>query len=178
MIEQQKIEINPIETDGLILDIGGGGEGIIGRLNGEKVVAIDKLQNELEETTNEALKIVMDATDLKFLNETFTAATLFYTMMYIPNDQKQKVLTEAYRVLKPGGSLYIWDANIPEKADEKKYFVIPLKIEMPEETVETGYGVKLKKQNLDMIRILAEEAGFNTVKEESGEHTFYLELNK
>ena len=99
-------------------------------------------------------------------------------MLYIPNDQKQKVLAEAYRVLRPGGSLYIWDANIPETADEKKYFVIPLKIVMPEETVETGYGVHFKKQTLDMIRALAEEVGFNTVKEEMGEHTFYLKLNK
>jgi len=178
VMEQQTIEINPIKTDGFILDIGGGGEGIIGKLNGEQVVAIDKLLNELEETNNDALKIVMDAIDLKFLNNTFTAATLFYTMLYIPNDQKQKVLAEAYRVLRPGGSLYIWDANIPETAGEKKYFVIPLKIVMPEETVETGYGVHLKKQNLDMIRTLAEEVGFNTVKEEIGEHTFYLKLNK
>ncbi len=28
------IELSPIETEGLILDIGGGGEGIIGELNG------------------------------------------------------------------------------------------------------------------------------------------------
>ena len=48
VMEHQTIEINPIKTDGFILDIGGGGEGIIGKLNGEQVVAIDKLLNELE----------------------------------------------------------------------------------------------------------------------------------
>ena len=35
------MELKSIETDGLVLDIGGGGEGIIGKLNGTQVVAID-----------------------------------------------------------------------------------------------------------------------------------------
>jgi hypothetical protein len=47
MVEQQTIEIRPIKTDGFILDIGGGGEGIIGKLNGMQVVAIDKRPSEL-----------------------------------------------------------------------------------------------------------------------------------
>ena len=178
MIEQQTIEIKPIKTDGFILDIGGGGEGIIGKLNGTQVAAIDKRPQELEETHNDALKIVMDATELKFLDNTFTAATAFYTMMYIPNHQKPKVLAETHRVLKPGARLHIWDATIPEKSGDKKHFVIPLKIVMPDETIETGYGTHLKKQNAQTLRELAEEAGFKTIKEETGEHTFYLELEK
>ena len=39
--ETQTIEVSRIETNGLILDVRGGGEGIIGRLNGKQVVAID-----------------------------------------------------------------------------------------------------------------------------------------
>ena len=178
MIEQQTIEIHPLQTDGFILDLGGGGEGIIGTLNGTQVAAIDTRPTELEETNNDALKIIMDATDLKFLVDTFTAATAFYTMMYIPNHQKPKVLAETHRVLRPGGRLHIWDADIPEKSGDKKHYVIPLKIVMPDETVETGYGTSLKKQNAKTLRELAEEAGFNTTKEETGEHTFYLELEK
>jgi hypothetical protein len=59
----QSIELSPLETKGFILDIGGGGEGIIGKLNGTQVVAIDTSERELAETKNEALKVVMDATD-------------------------------------------------------------------------------------------------------------------
>jgi ubiquinone/menaquinone biosynthesis C-methylase UbiE len=178
ILEQQTIEIGPLQTDGFILDIGGGGEGIIGKLNGAQVAAIDTRPQELEETHNDALKIIMDATDLQFLDNTFTAATSFYTMMYIPNNQKPKVLAETHRVLKPGARLHIWDADIPEESSDKKYFAIPLKIVMPDETVETGYGVSLKEQNAQTIRKLAEETGFKTKKEEIGEHTFYLELEK
>ncbi len=178
MVQQQTIEIKPLQTDGFILDIGGGGEGIIGKLNGAQVAAIDKRPSELEETQNDALKIVMDATDLQFLDNTFTAATAFYTMMYIPNQQKPKVLAETHRVLKSGARLHIWDADIPEESGDKKYFVIPLKIVMPDETVETGYGTNLKKQNSQTLKELAEKAGFKTIREETREHTFYLELEK
>ena len=178
MVDQQTVKMSPIKTDGFILDIGGGGEGIIGKLNGEQVVAIDKRYSELEETDNSSLKIVMDATDLQFLDNTFNVATAFYTMMYIPNDEKPKVFAETYRVLGKGGRLHIWDAFIPEKSGDKKYFVIPIKVEMPDETVETGYGVKLKKQDNQTIKSLAAEAGFTLINEKKNEHTFYLELEK
>ena len=133
---------------------------------------------ELEETRNDALKIVMNATDLKFLDDTFAAVTVFFTMMYVSDENKPRVLSEAYRVLKPGGSLHVWDANIPGDAGDKEYFVIPLRVLMPGETVETGYGSSLRRQSANTIREMAEEAGFSTVREESGEHTFYLELQK
>ena len=66
-VETQSIGLTPIETDGFILDIGGGGRGIIGKLNGRQVVAIDKNERELEETKNEALKDI--AKLLKEMND-------------------------------------------------------------------------------------------------------------
>ena len=178
MLEQQTVEIKPIKTDGFILDIGGGGEGIIGKLNGEQVVAIDKRIKELEETNNPSLKIVMDATELQFLDNTFNVATAFYSMMYIHNEEKPQVFAEVFRVLCKGGTLYIWDTYIPEKADDKKFFVIPLKVILPDEIVETGYGVNLRKQDIQTIKSMAVEAGFRVKQEKKNEHTFYLELKK
>jgi ubiquinone/menaquinone biosynthesis C-methylase UbiE len=178
IVERQTIEIRPVKADGFILDIGGGGEGIIGKLNGRQVVAIDIRPSELEEAHNDALKIVMDAADLTFLDDTFAAATAFFTMMYVSNDDKPRVLAEAYRVLRPGGRLHIWDANIPGESGGKVNFVIPLKIILPEETVETGYGSSLKRQDAQTLREMAEGAGFKTMREEAGEHTFYLEMEK
>ena len=37
------------ELEGAILDVGGGGEGVIGRIYGPRVVAIDNRQEELDE---------------------------------------------------------------------------------------------------------------------------------
>jgi len=54
----------------------------------------------------------------------------------------------------------------------------PLRIVLPEETVETGYGVKLKEQTLQTIQALAHEAGFVTTGETLGDTTFHLVLEK
>jgi exopolyphosphatase/guanosine-5'-triphosphate,3'-diphosphate pyrophosphatase len=67
----------------LVLDIGGGGEGVIGRLKGRDAVAVDIRKEELEEAVDGPLKIIMDARDLKFLDESFHTATAFFSMMYI-----------------------------------------------------------------------------------------------
>jgi len=63
-----KVEINfdDINLVGLILDIGGGGEGVIGQIKGKDVIAIDISKEELEETPDGPLKIVMDARELQF----------------------------------------------------------------------------------------------------------------
>lgn len=59
------IQVNR-ELQGKILDIGGGGEGIIGRVYGAQVVAIDNRQEELDEAPDGFEKILMDASRLSF----------------------------------------------------------------------------------------------------------------
>ena len=44
------------EMTGEILDIGGGGEGIIGRVYGQQVTAIDNIQEELDEAPSSCKK--------------------------------------------------------------------------------------------------------------------------
>jgi hypothetical protein len=41
MTETKTIVMKPVKSEGLILDVGGGGEGIIGKLNGKQVVSIN-----------------------------------------------------------------------------------------------------------------------------------------
>ena len=57
--ERQEVVVDDFEAPGYILDIGGGGEGIIGRLKGEQVIAIDPNRRELEGAAGGPLKIVM-----------------------------------------------------------------------------------------------------------------------
>jgi hypothetical protein len=90
ILDQKEVILSDIEVSRYILDIGGGGEGIIGQLKGKQVIAIDPSKRELEEAAPGSLKLVMDARELQFLDNTFEAATSFFTLMYIPPaDQKR-----------------------------------------------------------------------------------------
>ena len=126
-VSEQNIQLVKFESEGWILDVGGGGEGIISQLFGEQVIAIDSSETELEEApATESLKIVMNATELKFLNNAFNTVTSFFTMMYIDNCNKEKVFKEIYRVLKPEGTFLLWDMNIPSaKNSEKDIYAVP-----------------------------------------------------
>ncbi|MDH5483264.1 MAG: class I SAM-dependent methyltransferase [Candidatus Bathyarchaeota archaeon] len=174
----QSIELNLIETDGFILDIGGGGEGVIGKLNGRQVVAIDKNERELEETRNEALKVVMDATDLKFLPESFDVCTSFFCLIYVPKNRHLKVFNEARRVLKNNGRFLLWDVRIPERFGDYKAFMVRLKVKLPNGEIETGYGVKWQTQDIDYFKEIARKAKFNIMSEWSKGEIFHLEMTK
>jgi ubiquinone/menaquinone biosynthesis C-methylase UbiE len=176
--EIQTVEVSRIETDGLILDIGGGGEGIIGRLNGKQVVAIDTREAELMETRNEALKVIMDAADLKFLPKSFEVCTAFFSLMYIPKSVHQKVFEEVFRVLKDNGRFLVWDVRIPENAGDYKAFIVHLRVKLPNEEVETRYGVSWQTQSLEHFRELARLIGFRVNSELCKNEIFHLEMQK
>ena len=59
-LDPVELEIPPLSADGYVLDIGGGGEGVIGRLRGSQVVAIDCRKEELKEAPEGPLKIVCE----------------------------------------------------------------------------------------------------------------------
>jgi ubiquinone/menaquinone biosynthesis C-methylase UbiE len=182
--KNQTVEIKDFETKGYILDIGGGGEGVIGQLKTNQVIAIDLYKRELESAPEGPfLKIVMDATDLKFLDNTLDAATIFYTMMYIPADKHEKVFLELYRTLKPGAMLRIWDVNLPTGVGnpKKTTIIYPFRFKLPSKTIRTAYGVRWAKnevQNADYYIRLAEKAGFTTTKKVNQDPSFFLELQK
>jgi len=176
LITTQSVTLSPFETTSVILDIGGGGEGIIGKLNGTQVVAIDTSERELAETRNEALKIIMDATDLKFLPNSFDVCTAFFSLMYIPKSEHSKVFEEAHRVLKDTGQFLLWDVHIPRT--EMKQFIVPLQVHLPDETVETAYGVKWQPQDVNHFKELAEEHQFKVVDEWSKGEVLHLKMLK
>jgi ubiquinone/menaquinone biosynthesis C-methylase UbiE len=180
-IGKQEISLKCLEIDQLILDLGGGGEGIIGRLMGEKVIAIDPSIRELQEAPPGPLKIVMDARDLQFLDASFSIVTAFFTLMYINEVDHRKVFKEVLRVLEPGGEFWIWDGQLPTCLDTTKdNIAFHLIIILPNEVIETGYGTKWPKVEIDAgyYLHLAEEVGFTLVNSESSEITFKLQFRK
>jgi ubiquinone/menaquinone biosynthesis C-methylase UbiE len=181
LLGELQVSLHPIDVKGLILDIGGGGEGVIGILNSTQVVAVDRSKRELEESPAGPLKIVMDATDLQFLDSSFSAATAFFALMYVPDIDLRAVLREASRVLRPGGDFLIWDVAIPERGTEPLGLVaIRVLAKLPKQEIRTGYGVKWPSAVRDAFYYshLAEEVGFRTMKVEERDGLIVLELRK
>ena len=180
IIEKQNVVLQDFECSGYILDIGGGGEGVIGLLKGECVIALDIRKSELEEAPDGPLKVVMDARDLQFLDNTFETVTAFFTLMYILQADRKRVFEEMYRVVKPGGSVLVWDVVIPLKDDTREWFVVPVVITVHGKPIETGYGVRWRGREQDMLSFieLAEKTGFEVVEKIQNGQTFFLHLKK
>ena len=176
-----EIDLTGVKMNGRILDIGGGGEGVIGQFKGDQVVAIDPSKRELEEVPkSKALNIVMDAKDLKFLDDTFDSVSIFFTMLYIPLNDHKKIFKEIYRVLKPNGELFLWDLIIPErKMVEKEIYVILLKIKIDQKIIDSGYGTKWEKeQDAYFFLKLAKEVGFEVLEQKIEEDMFFIKYKK
>jgi SAM-dependent methyltransferase len=176
-----EVDIPDFPAEGLILDIGGGGEGVIGQLKGKQVIAADLSKRELEEAPGEPLlKIVMDARDLKFLDRTFATTTVFFTFMYINPSDHEKVFHEIHRVLRPGGRLLIWDAVFPSRTDERHLYIrYPLHVKLPGKEINTGYGVHFhERQAAEHFLALAAKIGFEVISRRDEKGWFALELRK
>ena len=183
-IEREEIVIPDFAASGYILDLGGGCRGTIGRVKGEQVVAIDISMKELNEAPSGFLKIVMDASDLKFPDKSFHTVTAFFALMFIKPELHAKVFAEAHRVLAAGGEWLIWDASVPARtAGSDNTFLINLHTKLPKETIDYGYSVL----QLDMARDsgyyrrLAEQAGFRVADVDvlgRSRTAFFMRLHK
>ena len=180
-LEQQKIDMTDVELSGRILDVGGGGEGIIGLLKGENVVAIDRRESELKEAPpGDYLKIIMDAKELKFIGETFDTATAFFTLMYIPLEIHQIIFQEIHRVLKKGGEFVVWDFPIPKREKhEKKFYGLYLEVKIRDINISTGYATRWdKEQNSEYFASLGTSNGFSVVEKHPIDGMFYIRFKK
>ncbi len=174
------VDLTRFNLKGRILDIGGGGEGVIGQFAGAQVIAIDPSEKELREAPGDCLKIIMNGKDLKFLDETFDTITVFFTMMYMQMPDHLHVFKEMHRVLKPNGELFLWDLTIPDKPEtDKKFYAIKLEIDIGDKKISTGYGTKWgKKFNLEHYIDLGKKVGFDITERQVNGETFFIKFKK
>ncbi len=180
-LNKQTVVIEDFKADGFILDIGGGGEGVIGQLKGKQVVSIDSNKEELSEAANGPLKIVMDATELKFLDNSFGSVTAFYSLMYMTNRDHERVFREVLRVLKDEGLFRIWDARlIQEKRMNKPGFAVPVEVILPDRKISTGYGSYWpeKRYDLNYYVEIAGRTGLHLVEQNQTGDSLSLVLQK
>jgi len=180
-LAEQTVVLDDFPAEGWILDIGGGGEAVIGQLKKSQVVAIDILPRELAEAPSGPLKIVMDARELKFLDGTFSTATAFFSFMFIRPEDRETVLREIFRVLAPGGQFLLWDIDIPQcSKTEGNMLVFPLQVRLPAGVIRTGYGTPYTEKctTLHDYIVQAGGIGFKWIEQGFAGQTFFCKFQK
>ncbi|MFW9961755.1 MAG: class I SAM-dependent methyltransferase [Candidatus Thorarchaeota archaeon] len=177
MVPPQDIVLPQISTEGLVLDIGGGGEGLVSRIAGNNVCAVDYRISEIREAqihNPPANWFAADGRALPFQDSTFDIATLWFSLGYMNEwSTKEAVLTEVLRTLKNEGKVLIMASRIDCK---EQRLVFSAHFTLPDGTVsKTGYGVRgNQNQILDTIDTLVREVGFKNIQSEN--HDWWFEV--
>lgn len=163
---------------GPILDLGGGGEGIIGRIYCQQATAIDNRQEELDEAPDGPKKLLMDAAALTFEDASFQHVTAFFSFMYMPHTVQTQAIAQAARVLRPGGTLHIWDAEISSAFPDP--FLMELDIDAAGTPVHTTYGIVKEDavQNVGHFLRLCQSSHLKLADGQEHDGWFYLRLVK
>ncbi|MHA1771273.1 MAG: class I SAM-dependent methyltransferase [Candidatus Thorarchaeota archaeon] len=178
---QQKVTLQELRRDQLILDVGAGGEGIVARLGGKQVCAVDIRMDEIREARIHdppAQWLVADGRRLCFADNTFDMVTFWFSLGYFRTaENKRESLSEAYRVLQDDGILSIKAAQI--NCEEERFIFRVLYI-FPDGTLSSvGYGVKGgQEQTMKSMKDLIENAGFKCKNCKSHGHWFEIIAGK
>lgn len=178
----QEIPLPSLPDDGLILDIGGGGEGIVSRIWGERVCAIDIQMNKIREAhiyaVGRANWFLCDAATLCFEDGVFDIASLWFSLGYMRTwGEKRAVIREAYRTLSRDGILSVLGAQIDGQSDKR---ILRVRFELPDGTMsQTGYGfMGNQMQSLGVTEQALREVGFSIADTEEHDCWFRIDSVK
>jgi len=177
----QRIVLKEILEEGLIVDIGGGGEGFVSRVAGERVCAVDNRIHEIIEARIHdppASWIVSDGRALCFQDGVFAVATLWFSFGFMPEwNTKRDVVTEINRVLHQNGLL---DIHFMHIGDESDIFVFRGSFTLPD-GIDSLMGYRVnggQNQYPETIIRLLEESGFQIIDYDSHEYWSRLVARK
>ncbi|MHA1936523.1 MAG: class I SAM-dependent methyltransferase [Candidatus Thorarchaeota archaeon] len=177
----QEIELSRVGSKGRIIDIGGGGEGLVSRIEGSRVCAVDIRLSEIREAQIHDPKsnwFLCDGRKLCFQTEIFDIATLWFSFGYLKeSDTKQTVLEETYRVLKTGGTISIIGSKIVCSED---VLIFKALFTFPDGTQsQIGYGVKGNQGQTSASIIAAlNRSGFKPTKTQNHDKWFHIQAVK
>ncbi|TFG04911.1 class I SAM-dependent methyltransferase [Candidatus Thorarchaeota archaeon] len=172
-----RIPLKHIPDEGRVLDIGGGGEGLVSRLEGKRVCAVDVLLNKIREAriySVESQWIQSDARALAVRDRVFDTVTCWFSLSYLPEgDAKRQVLTEANRVLKRSGMLSVIGMSIP---GETVKHVLDAEFVLPDNYIsKMSYAVSgNQEQTMESLINLGQEIGFQI--QQASDHEYWFEL--
>ncbi|MFX1262731.1 MAG: class I SAM-dependent methyltransferase [Promethearchaeota archaeon] len=177
----QKIELKQLPREGLIIDIGGGGEGLVSRIETSRVCAVDVNLNKIREAMiygQVSQWILSDGRMLSVKDERFNVATLWFSLGYVQDwDSKKQVIAEVARVLRRSGQISILGARITY-TDSR--FVMRALLHFPDGSVsKMSYGMAgTQVQDAESVIRLLQETGFSKITFEDSGHWFRIDAQK
>ncbi|MHA1480428.1 MAG: class I SAM-dependent methyltransferase [Candidatus Thorarchaeota archaeon] len=180
-VPQQEITLDKIPGSGLIIDIGGGGEGLVSRIEGTRVCAVDIRMSEIREArihNPPANWFACDGQRLCFNDCSFQIATLWFSLGYMSDWRiKENVMKEVHRVLEKDGLVSIRASKID--CDEER-LVFRVIYTLPNGTLsQTGYGIKgNQNQTFSTISKMLVDSNFEIVKQVDSSHWFQITARK
>lgn len=174
----QEISFKRLGGTGPVLDVGGGGEGIVSRIEGSRVCAVDINLNEIREAQiygSSSQWLACSGEFLPFSTAVFETATIWFSLDYMTDwKMKRAVMSEVFRVLRKEGSLSVMSSKI---VCHESRFVLKLRYALPDGSVyQTGYGVKGNQgQTANRISDIAEQIGFQIANKDDNGHWFHIE---
>jgi ubiquinone/menaquinone biosynthesis C-methylase UbiE len=177
----QRILLDKLPKNRRILDIGGGGEGLVSRIGGSMVIAVDYRMSEILEARihNPPVNwIVSDARHLPFCLKSFDMATLWFSLGYMKDwTIKERALSQVFETLRIDGELSILASRIDCR---EEHYIFNALFTLPDgTTVKVGYGVHgNQEQTLERVCSLLRKVGFTEIHEEDNNWWFKVRAIK
>jgi ubiquinone/menaquinone biosynthesis C-methylase UbiE len=180
IVPLQEIHLERISSKGPILDVGGGGEGLVSRVEGSRVCSVDIKMNKIREAHiygSDNQWIASDARRLCFAENSFSVTAVWFSLGYFGDWQsKKRLFSEIKRVLEPEGVVSIIASRIDCKEER---FLFNARFLFPDgDTSQVGYQVKgNQEQTIEATQAALEEFYFKVTKIKDNEHWFMLEAS-
>ncbi|MFW9927416.1 MAG: class I SAM-dependent methyltransferase [Candidatus Thorarchaeota archaeon] len=177
----QEIHLPLLPLRGLVIDVGGGSEGLVSRMEGSRVCAVDINFAKIREAMiHGSLSnwFTCDGQTLCFASHSFDIATLFFSLGYMrDHETKVRVLEEVYRVLKPDGLVYIKASRIDDDYDKLVFLADFI---LPDGTVSRiGYSVRGRQnQSIESIASILLKTGFEIIERKDNGYWFEITGSK